>query len=413
MLPSGIYEQVINRLISSELNCDENIIKTESINSEEAAKILAQYFRELLEEGLENLKDNGGNILKQIELCNKLVDVIATETNADFIKKFMIDEKAELLIAYLQKRNNIHAINENIRIVRPATSIARSSLFTGAIHEPSMFSELKKEIISCDRMDMLVSFIKWSGLRLIIDELKSFTQKGGQLRVITTSYMGATDAKAIEMLSELPNTEIKVSYDTKRTRLHAKSYIFFRNTGFTTAYIGSSNLSNAAISSGLEWNVKVTQKDLPETISKIEATFENYWNSKEFVNYNPEEKPRLISALKAEKSGKKDVFSFNFDIQPFPYQKEILDKLQAERYVRNHWRNLIVAATGTGKTVISAIDYRNYLYAHRQKPCRLLFIAHREEILKQSLFPHSFSVSNSSYSLSCSLSCQGYDRKYL
>jgi HKD family nuclease len=367
MLPSGIYEQVINRLISSELNCDENIIKTESINSEEAAKILAQYFRELLEEGLENLKDNGGNILKQIELCNKLVDVIAAETNTDFIKKLMIDEKAELLIAYLQKRNNIHAINENIRIVRPATSIARSSLFTGAIHEPSMFSELKKEIISCDRMDMLVSFIKWSGLRLIFDELKLFTQKGGQLRVITTSYMGATDAKAIEMLSELLNTEIKVSYDTKRTRLHAKSYIFFRNTGFTTAYIGSSNLSNVAISSGLEWNVKITQKDLPETISKVEATFENYWNSKEFVIYNPEEKPRLISAIKAEKSGKKDVFSFNFDIQPFPYQKEILDKLQAERYVRNHWRNLIVAATGTGKTVISAIDYRNYLYAHRQK----------------------------------------------
>lgn len=385
MLPSGIYEQVINRLISSELNCDENIIKTESINSEEAAKILAQYFRELLEEGLENLKDNGGNILKQIELCNKLVDVIAAETNTDFIKKLMIDEKAELLIAYLQKRNNIHAINENIRIVRPATSIARSSLFTGAIHEPSMFSELKKEILSCDRMDMLVSFIKWSGLRLIFDELKLFTQKGGQLRVITTSYMGATDAKAIEMLSELLNTEIKVSYDTKRTRLHAKSYIFFRNTGFTTAYIGSSNLSNVAISSGLEWNVKITQKDLPETISKVEATFENYWNSKEFVIYNPEEKPRLISAIKAEKSGKKDVFSFNFDIQPFPYQTEILDKLQAERYVRNHWRNLIVAATGTGKTVISAIDYRNYLYANHQKPCRLLFIAHREEILKQSL----------------------------
>ena len=122
----------------------KNIIKTESINSEEAAKIRT-YFRELLEEGLENLKDNGGNILKQIELCNKLVDVIATETNADFIKKFMIDEKAELLIAYLQKRNNIHAINENIRIVRPATSIARSSLFTGAIHEPSMFSELKRD----------------------------------------------------------------------------------------------------------------------------------------------------------------------------------------------------------------------------------------------------------------------------
>jgi len=385
MLPSGIYEQVINRIIRSKLNSDENIVITDSIDKEEAAKILAQYFEEILETALENLKENGGDIFKQIELCNKLLEVIEAETKDNFMKNFIVDENAKLLIAYIRKKDNIHAVNDKISIIRPATSIARSSLFTGAIHEPSMFSELKKEILSCDRIYMLVSFIKWSGLRLIIDELTLFTKNGGQLRVITTSYMGATDAKAIEELSELPNTEIKVSYDTKRTRLHAKAYIFYRSTGFTTAYIGSSNLSNAAISSGLEWNVKITQKDLPETIQKIEATFENYWNSNEFAYYNPAEKSRLIAAIKAEKGGNKETISYNFDIQPYPYQQEILDKLQAERYVRNHWRNLVVAATGTGKTVISAIDYRNYVYKNRHKPCRLLFIAHREEILKQSL----------------------------
>ena len=276
MLNPGLYEQVINSELGKELDNDINMLKSTAIIDEaEASKILAKYISDVIEKGLDNVKDNGGDLQNQLSLVNKIVSTIVKETGEESIEELSVDNRGELLLALIKRQNNIFAINDKIEIVRPKTSLAQSSLFTGAIHEPSMFSELKKEILSCDKIDMLVSFIKWSGLRLIIDELRSFTQKGGILRIITTSYMGATDVKAVEELRELPNSEIMISYDTKRTRLHAKTYVFYRDTGFTTAYVGSSNLTNVAISSGLEWNVKVTAKDLPDTIKKISATFES------------------------------------------------------------------------------------------------------------------------------------------
>lgn len=389
MLQHGLYEQVINDQLAGELSSVEEARKAvASIDKAEASKVLSQYLSDIVQQGLDNVADNGGDVSAQVELANRIVNLIKDSTNeADFSEK-CVDKKAEQLLAILKENDPRLAVGKNAKdLSRPETSIAQSSLFTGAIHEPQMYTELKKEIVSADRIDMLVSFIKWSGLRLIIDELKEFTENGGELRIITTSYMGATDVKAIEELRNLPNTKIKVSYDTKRTRLHAKTYVFYRNTGFTTAYVGSSNLSNAAISSGLEWNVKVTKKDLPETIDKISATFESYWNSCEFEYYNENQKERLAKALKAEKyfdSNNPEVYTM--DVTPYSYQQEILDKLEAERTVRGHYRNLVVAATGTGKTVISALDYKRFRSKNKGKPCRLLFVAHREEILRQSLY---------------------------
>lgn len=389
MLKQGIYEQLINRMIGGEIKKAEEknmYVDVAPVDTGEASKVLSQYLTEIIEKGLDNVRDNGGSLADQIALVNRLVDAVKTETREDSFGDMSVDRQAEQLLALFDKQDSILAVNEKAQIVRPVTSLAHSSLFTGAVREPQLGSELKKEIASCDRIDMLVSFIKWSGLRQILEDLKVFVQRGGILRIITTSYMGATDLKAIEELAKLPNTFIKVSYDTKRTRLHAKTYVFYRNTGFTTAYIGSSNLSNAAMTSGLEWNLKVTQKDQPETLQKIAATFESYWNLRDFEPYDSAQKERLALALKAEKHFEGDKSAYTFDILPYSYQQEILDKLEAEREVRGNFRNLVVAATGTGKTVISAFDYKHFCKDNPQSPCRLLFVAHREEILKQSLY---------------------------
>ncbi len=389
MLQPGLYEQVVNEKLGSELDSLPTQRRaTAAIDKAEASQVLAQYLAEVAQKGLDDLADKGGDVAAQIELVNQLIRTIEHTTQEADFAPLRVDSRAEQLLALLRENDPLLVVGKTAGdLPRPETPLARSSLFTGALNEPQMFSELKKEIACADRIDMLVSFIKWSGLRLIMEELRTFTQNGGQLRVISTSYMGATDPKAIEELNKLPNTQIKISYDTDRTRLHAKTYVFYRDTGFTTAYVGSSNLSKAAMSSGLEWNVKVTAKDLPTTLEKITATFDSYWNAPEFEAYQEGEHERLLRALRAERNrGEDHPRDMLFNIRPYSYQQEILDKLDAERKVRGLNRNLVVAATGTGKTVISAFDYRRFCKEHPGGTNRMLFVAHREEILRQSRY---------------------------
>ncbi len=383
MLKPGIYEQLINELLRRDL-LSFTRVDTTRIQKDEIPQIFSQYIKEILENVLFTMNEGKIGIETQIELVNKIAKLISNESPNHQLKDYRVDEPLEKLLSIMNSANSETRTPGSFP--RPITSISQSSLFTAAEDEPKMVDELKKEILSSDRIDILVSFIKFSGLRHLIGPLNEFTEKGGKLRIITTSYMGATDPKAIFRLNQLKNTDIKVSYDTKRTRLHAKAYIFYRETGFSTAYVGSSNLSDAAISSGLEWNVKMTKKDLPGTIGKIEATFESYWNSEEFEQYGEENHNRLTDAIKTERvHNGKNKSDFFFDIRPYSFQQEILDRLQAERELLGRNKNLVVAATGTGKTVISALDYKRFCNFNRGKTNRLLFIAHRKDILDQNL----------------------------
>lgn len=391
-MKQGLYEQVINNEIQEQLKDLENekfIIDKSKIDNAEAKTILSQYISKVIRKALNYIRDkekeDSDKLLRQIEACNTIINILSEVSNEDDINKYEIDKNGEILNALYSKVNNKKALKKE-KLVRPVTPLSQSSLFTGASLEPNMLGELNKEILTSDSIDLLVSFIKWSGLRCIIESLKEATMAGKKLRIITTSYMGATDLKAIDELSKLPNTEIKISYDTERTRLHAKAYMFKRDTGFTTAYIGSSNLSNAALTSGLEWNIKITEQDSFDIIKKFEATFESYWNDGEFISYlgTEEDKNLLKRSLNKEKKVDEEEFNFSFDIRPYTFQKEILEKLKVERELFNKNKNLVIAATGVGKTVISAFDYKNFCKENKKQPNRLLFVVHREEILKQA-----------------------------
>lgn len=387
----GLYEQLINQITRKQLDSLDThlfVFGTEPLDPEEARKQLSTYLATVTRRALkiirEQSRDDDDAILSQVKVCNDIIAILRTTLGPSEASDWQLDEQGEVLTYVHSKLNHIRGVQQE-QVIRPTTPLSQSSLFTGAHSEPNMMGELKREIVTSNRVDLLVSFIKWSGLRCLMEQLEQFTAGGGHLRVITTTYMEATDFKAVAELSKLPNTEIKISYDTDRTRLHAKAYLFKRDTGFTTAYVGSSNLSNPALTSGLEWNLKVTEKDAYDVLKKIEATFESYWNDREFKAYtfsDPEDEQLLKQALSRKKDQGADASSFLFTITPYDYQKEILEKLEAERIIYGRTRNLLVAATGVGKTVVSAFDYKRF--AGRNPRARLLFVAHREEILKQS-----------------------------
>lgn len=381
----GLYEQIINHITSQqldELNTGEYDIGREAIDPEEARLLLANYIsivtRKALKMVREQVNDDAAAVLAQIQTCNEMISILRNNLGEEEFNDLQISEQGEVLTYVYSKMNNIRAVKD-VKAIRPVTPLSQSSLFTGSKSEPELMNELKHEIMSADRIELLVSFIKWSGLRCLMEEFRQFTERGGQLRVITTTYMEATDYKAVMELSKLNNTEIKISYDIQRTRLHAKAYIFRRDTGFTTAYVGSSNLSNPALTSGLEWNLKITEKDSYDVLKKIEATYESYWNDREFKAFSLEEEnnvEQLKLALRRSKDVQQVQGTFTFDIMPFDYQKEVLEKLEAQRTIYGHMRNLVIAATGVGKTVISAFDYKRF--RGQNSRARLLFVAHRE-----------------------------------
>lgn len=386
----GIYEKLITNSVKQRLNTLDKsqyeIFRGKKLDPEEAAYYISLHLIRVITKALNLISSQKElRVSKQIEVSNNLLKFLAKQIEEYTFDEDIIDVEASILEAVFDKLNNKHRnLNLHLNEIMPASRLSQSELFTGGNVGLSLESEIRKEIRSADRIDLLVSFIKWSAIRILIEDFKEFVNRGGKLRIITTTYVGATDTKAIQELSKLPNTQIKISYNTKNERLHAKAYLFFRNTGFHTGYIGSSNFSRSALTTGLEWNIKITTQEIPHIIDKFQKTFQSYWNNSEFETYHENQYQKLNQALKESTFSKDetpDIINF-FDLKPYHFQKEILEKLRVERKIHHSFRNLIVAATGTGKTMISAFDFKAFF--EKNTDCTFLFIAHRIEIVKQA-----------------------------
>lgn len=380
----GLYEHLVtNRLDSDLATLPPHLTQLGALDPADAHETLVRHIANLADRALRAA--GGGDaaaVSRQVDLANLIVQAIgvlapdAADTNDAIV------DPARTLLAVAGQTGIPGAVAFP---ERPAVPLSTSALLVNGRGQPRIGFEVTRELASADTVDLLCAFIKWQGLRVLEKALLDLRERGGRLRVITTTYMGATDQRALDRLVEL-GAEVKISYETRTTRLHAKAWLFRRGTGMSTAYVGSSNMSRTALIDGLEWNVRLSNVEQSHLLETFAETFDSYWADPSFEAYDPaRDGDRLRQALSAERGGPSDlpIQIATLDVQPYSYQREILEGLEAERVVHDRWNNLVVMATGTGKTVVSALDYRRLQTAGTAD--RLLFIAHREELLIQSM----------------------------
>ncbi|MFD8725531.1 DUF3427 domain-containing protein [Streptomyces sp. NPDC059629] len=382
---AGVYEELVTQRMQEQMDqlsaAGWKAIDDE-VSEESSPHVLARHIGQAIGRRLSQLPQD-----KRVAVANQIIESLASNSvdlgTSDAVE-LIADGPRQLLALAEREAPGVYAI-------RPLTPLSETALITNSPEDPSLGSELRAELATADRIDLLCAFVKWYGIRVLESSLREAARRGVRIRVITTTYMGATDRHALDRLVRDFGAEVKVNYETRSTRLHAKAWLFRRNSGFDTAYVGSSNLSKAALLDGLEWNVRLSSVATPAVLSKFEASFDSYWNDIAFETYDPDRDARKLDEALGVAGGSMSnqdskISLSGLEVRPYPHQADMLERLRVEREVRGHDHNLLVAATGTGKTVMAALDYRGLYkqWGGKQYP-RLLFVAHRKEILKQSL----------------------------
>lgn len=371
---SGLYELLVTEALQAHLAKlpSDRVARTEPIRSAEAADRIAYHISSVVERAIEMFPESK-RTAAGIELARSLVDWVVRHTSVSQLQAERPVGSTELLRAVERLRPD----GTPSHLESPLIPLLDSVLLTNSPGEPKVGHQIVAEIASADRIDLIMAFIRRSGIAPLKSHLRRHVEKGGGLRVLTTTYTGSTEAAALDALREI-GAEVKVSYDVDSTRLHAKAWLFHRASGFSTAYVGSSNLTHWAQATGLEWNVRISGARNRSVVDKVAAVFNSYWQADDFEPYD---RSRFqIASDSVETEGARVLLSPT-EIRPYPFQERLLEQIALSR-AEGHHRNLLVAATGTGKTVMAALDYHR-LSAELPR-ARLLFVAHRKEILDQT-----------------------------
>lgn len=383
----GLYEKLITEALAAELQALDTSLHAVVIEPERAeiSDRVALHVSTLIERALRAVPEKE-RVGVSIRVARVLIDALERELPAAHCKPDRPQSPGRLLRALLASNLD----GEPEELPAPLTPLLDTTLLTNAPGEPRVGQQLLTEIGSADRIDIVMAFIRRTGLRSMQDALRRHCGAGRSLRVLTTTYTQSTELEALRMLADL-GADVRVSYDVSGTRLHAKAWLFHRDSGHSTAFIGSSNLTHSAQVSGLEWNVRASGARNPAVIDKVTAVFESYWHSGDFVPLN---EAQFVEHLRSAGDRGPRIYLSPVELRPEPFQERMLEQLTLARSQGLH-RNLLVSATGTGKTVMAAVDY---VRLRRHLPrSRLLFVVHRKEILEQALATFRHALRDASF----------------
>ena len=249
--------------------------------------------------------------------------------------------------------------------------------------ERFLLYQLKMSIASAKRIDIIVSFLMESGVRMIVKDLKSALQKGTKIRLLTGNYLGITQPSALYLIKKELGEQVELRfYNEKERSFHPKAYMFHYEN-YSEIYIGSSNISRSAFTSGIEWNYRFTSVTDKTSFHAFYETFEELFehhsiviDDKELKRYSEHwRKPAVAKDLERQEEEVNTNAKIEQIFQPRGIQIEALYALEDSR-AEGAVKGLVQAATGVGKTYLAAFDSANYE--------KVLFVAHREEILKQA-----------------------------
>lgn len=241
----------------------------------------------------------------------------------------------------------------------------------------NLLKELKISLSECKSFYFSVAFINFSGLQLLLDSFKHLEDKGVNGKIITSTYLNFTEPKALDKIRKFKNIDLKIFIADKEKGFHTKAYIF-ENEDDYKIIIGSSNITQRALKSNVEWNVMIVSKKETEFVEEVLEEYESLWDSTGFVDDEFLEKyENFITSIRKRENQNTVKFNDYKVIKPNIMQRQALENLHRLRSAGEN-KGLVIAATGTGKTYMSAFDVMQF------NPKKMLFLVHREDILRSA-----------------------------